>query len=389
MNITFLLRYWPIFGGGETVTRVLANKFVELGYGVSIAYVWDKRQEDMPFIDPRIKEYQIKGVKDRRHNISRFSYYLLERQLRKYIIENKTDIIINQWWPARIVYRAKKNMAVKMICCHHGNIIQAPIITTFKQQLLYLFFREKSYILKRYMMKKRLYDSFKYSDKWVMLSKAFVEEAKQLFHTNNSNGKICSISNPLTYTTSISEPEIYKKEKEILFVGRITNYQKRLTYIIDAWLMLQANASFSDWELVIVGDGLDLGEIKQYALSRNCPRVRFEGQQNPLEYYKRAVIFVMTSSFEGWGMTLLEAQQNACVPIVMDSFQSLHEIIQHEVNGVIVENNNIPQYVHELERLMADKEYWLKLALEGMNTSSRFSVENIIKQWESLFNSIM
>lgn len=38
----------------------------------------------------------------------------------------------------------------------------------------------------------------------------------------------------------------------------------------------------------------------------------------------------MTSAFEGFGMTLVEAQQYGVVPIVMDSYKSLHDIIKND-----------------------------------------------------------
>ena len=49
-----------------------------------------------------------------------------------------------------------------------------------------------------------------------------------------------------------------------------------------------------------------------------------KGQKNPEPYYNEASIFMMTSSFEGWGLTLTEAQQYGCVPLAFHSFASLN-----------------------------------------------------------------
>lgn len=38
MNIVFLLRPWPVYGGGETVTIALANEFVKRGHIVHVLY---------------------------------------------------------------------------------------------------------------------------------------------------------------------------------------------------------------------------------------------------------------------------------------------------------------------------------------------------------------
>ena len=38
MNILFLQRLWPVYGGGETVTITLANEMVLRGWNVGVLY---------------------------------------------------------------------------------------------------------------------------------------------------------------------------------------------------------------------------------------------------------------------------------------------------------------------------------------------------------------
>jgi glycosyltransferase involved in cell wall biosynthesis len=222
-----------------------------------------------------------------------------------------------------------------------------------------------------------------------MLCDVFVDECKELFNITNSDEKICAIPNPSSYDDFISEDELEEKNKELLFVGRISEGHKRISYIIKAWNEIEHRDDFSDWKLTIVGDGPDLDIEKDYARQYQCKRIHFKGHQNPLQYYKRSAIFLMTSENEGWGMTLVEAQQNGCVPVVMNSFASVHEIIQNDVNGLIVENDNIQEYVVALASLMSDDAYRLKLARKGLETCRQFAVDRIIKQWEVLFGELV
>lgn len=53
MNILFLLRLWPVYGGGETVTICLANEMVKRGHQVAVAYFKDSVRGQMPFVDER------------------------------------------------------------------------------------------------------------------------------------------------------------------------------------------------------------------------------------------------------------------------------------------------------------------------------------------------
>jgi glycosyltransferase involved in cell wall biosynthesis len=235
-------------------------------------------------------------------------------------------------------------------------------------------------------MKMQLSDDFTYSDRWVLLGDSFVTDCKKLFRRNNK--KIITIPNPLTYENGISVDDIQNKQKEILFVGRIDE-NKRLPYIIDAWKKLQNDTQFADWKLTIVGDGIYLEQIKYLSVSLHCERISFEGYQNPLEYYKRSSILVMTSANEGFPMVLVEGQQNGCVPIVMDSFPALHDIVIHDVNGLIAKNDDIPGFSSALKTLMSNDQYRLRLALKGLETCNRFSMVAVIQQWENLFSELI
>jgi glycosyltransferase involved in cell wall biosynthesis len=173
-----------------------------------------------------------------------------------------------------------------------------------------------------------------------------------------------------------------------LFVGRIDE-NKRLPYIIDAWNILQNKMECADWNLVIVGDGIDFIKIREYAVALGCERIYFKGYQNPLEYYKRASIFVMASANEGFPMVLIEAQQNGCVPIVMDSFPTLHDIVKNNENGLIVKNDDIPGFIDAVFSLVSNDARRKILAQNCMETCKRFSMDNIIKQWETLFRDVV
>jgi glycosyltransferase involved in cell wall biosynthesis len=388
MNIVFLLRYWPILGGCETVTRLLANKFVDLGYGVSIIFLWEKKQADMPFIDERINQVKIKGTSepDENHTISKSDYSLLKNCLHEYIADNKVDIIINQWWPAKLVFEAIKKTNTRLICCCHTNVYQNLIIRTFKQKIFYTVFGEWGH---RFRLKSRLKDYFYCSDKLVLLATSFIEESKKLFNVKEVDKKVCAIQNPLVYADFIKTSELKNKKKELLFVGRIDEQGKRITYLLESWKSLQDDEAAYGWRFVIVGNGKDVAYLKEYAMQLGCRNISFEGQQNPLSYYQRASIFISASPNEGWGMTLVEAQQNGCVPVVMDSYSSLHEIIHHNANGLIVKNNDIPAFTASIKLLISDDNMRIRLACNGIETCKRFSIDNISSQWEKLFQELM
>ena len=115
-----------------------------------------------------------------------------------------------------------------------------------------------------------------------------------------------------------------EKENTVLFVGRIDNRSKKIFTLLDIW----ENIDIDDWKLVIVGDGPDKKEVEKKA--NKIKNIEMVGFKVPDEYYKKASIFCMTSIFEGFPMSLTEAMQNGCVPIIFGSFPAAYDIIKDQ-----------------------------------------------------------
>lgn len=58
MNILFLLRLWPVYGGGETVTICLANEMVKRGWNVGVAYFKESMKENLLEISPKVHSFK-------------------------------------------------------------------------------------------------------------------------------------------------------------------------------------------------------------------------------------------------------------------------------------------------------------------------------------------
>ena len=97
---------------------------------------------------------------------------------------------------------------------------------------------------------------------------------------------------------------------------------------------------------------------------------------------------MMTSKYEGFGMTLVEALQNGCVPIVYDNFSVLHDIIQDKINGVIITSNNEQEFVNNLMLLMNDHRRRISYSLNGINSTQKFSKETICSCWNKLIKEL-
>lgn len=389
MNIIFLLRLWPVYGGGETVTICLANEMVKRGWNVSIAYFKDNVRENLPFIDQNVEAIKIDGIDCDEFHCSTSDASKVATRLTDIVNEKSIDVVIDQWWPVEFIKDLKQNIpSVKVIKCFHTALF-SPTRSDGIKGILKVVFKPLYNIVKRKKALAQVDEFLPYVDKYVFLSPTFQRQYE--FWTKDKEkwqGKLDAIPNPLVFDCEISEEALRQKENIALVVGRMLESPKKISLVIKVWHELEKYEDAASWNLKIVGEGPSLDDYKQMAHDLGLKRISFEGYQQPQPYYEKAKIFLMTSAFEGFGMTLIEAQQMGVVPIVMDSFLSLHDIVKDRENGLIVANEDLQGFVDAVLKLMKDDEKRIELAKKAMTTCRLFRPKNIVDRWERLFSNI-
>lgn len=382
-KVVFLLRYWAVYGGGETVTIALANEFVRRGLDVSILYLWDNVRSEMPYIDERIKAVRIAGDKNEDLQITDKK---LSVKLHDYIQENDIGFVINQWWLAETAYFGTRGTDAILIKCHHISVqgswnIKVHDLGSFLKYLLGPIYVKIS----KYLQVKAIDKFYKMSDYVSFLAPSYVKEYNKLTTLKIDKDRTISIFNPQVFEVNLPVEKYKQKQNVALFVGRMQEAQKGLKRLMDVWKLVEQSGKCNNWTLVMVGTGEDLESTKMYAKSLGLTNISFEGFQQPNSYYAKAKIFMMTSKTEGLPMTLIEAKQSMVCPIVMDTFSSLHDVITNGKDGIIVDEN-IEEMANKFISLVENPQLLEKL---GSDTSvtGRFSVIKIVDQWLDLFNN--
>lgn len=375
MNILFVEGSLPAhLGGVERVTRLLANGFETLGHKCFFAYYLN----DDPAISHDIKlKYDPSWTKEE------FCYFFISFTKTHHI-----ELIINQdlyFNGLLYYYKIYKNCGGRIINCYH----MSPNWKNYVKQRFGIRDRIKNFLFKACygcgIAEIKCREMYEIVSRFVLLSDSFIDDFSKV-HSIKDKSKFCGIPNPLTFPDVSSPDVINHKEKEVLIVSRLVDVHKNITGALRIWKMVEDIGT--DWTLRIIGYGEDEMMLKEYSSNLGLKRVSFEGKSsNPLDFYKRAQIFMMTSNFEGFGMTLTESLQNACVPIAFDTYSSLHDIIINGYNGYIINRGDEKCFANVMIKLQNDNALRYKFQLNALDSSRKFTIDSIMQQWSKILYS--
>lgn len=172
-------------------------------------------------------------------------------------------------------------------------------------------------------------------------------------------------------------------------VGRISDFHKRIILALRIWKEIENCEQFDSWNFDIAGDGPDFYLIQDTICALGLKRVRLLGQVNSFDVYKKAKILLLTSAFEGFPLVLNEAKQCACVPIAMDSFESVHELINNGEDGLIISNNDLNTFLEGLKYLMSHNDILREMSKKSVLNTRKYEVSRLCNIWMDLFKSIV
>lgn len=351
----------PIMGGIERVSSQLAIFLKEKGHNV---YFLCGLKTNGPEYTPSTKQFFLpNGFKGNKENRE----YILNL-IDKYNI----NVIINQTDFGSLFSRSYIPKKIKIVSVIH-NSYKAMLMAKPNLYKKLRYRLAMSYFLSKVALM---------SDKIIVFSEKFISEYKYFCKLPIRN-KFAIIPNFNTYP----EVENYdKKEKIVLYVGRLFNENKRVDRLLNIWKKIECKNK--EWYLNIIGDGEDREMLYDLSKSLNLKRVNFLGATNPEENYKKASIFCMTSSYESFGMVLTEAMQFGVVPILFNSYATASEIVNNNNDGFLINPFDLNEYSLKLIELINNEQLREKMSNNAKLSVKKFSIDNIGSLWIKLLNSI-
>jgi hypothetical protein len=311
-------------GGTERTTVTVATALTKL-YGAKCFSIYEK-PADTPKEECFVKEFLWTPQKKLEKNI---------QVLKNIIVKNRIDCVIIQgaFIHVKIFKKVVNGLKCKVILAHHFEPGSERVFFTFEDiikertnTLKGLLKKTIRIILFTYLRKKYISDlsnlyheAYMYADKVVLLSERLITPYLK-FGNFDCTEKFSIIPNSLSFKSEITNEEYKLKKKIALIVSRLDDKHKNISEAIEIWNNVKKTKLVQEWELKIVGEGVDEKKYKKSVKVNKIADISFMGRQNPIQYYKEASIFIMTSKSESWGLTLTEAQQMGCVPIAYNTY---------------------------------------------------------------------
>lgn len=385
MNILFLYRIYPSYGGVEVVTTLLANEFVKDGHKVAIASFESGNEGLLKQLDTQVQVLKL--------NMPVFSWRNV-RSLRRFCDDLKIDIIVNQWglpfYTSLLIKLARTN--AQLVSVLHGSPVVARTLLQTQEKIknatnaITRAFYKVILNFKRQTIKLGLRYNLYVNNKYILLSKSFIPVLEKFASVYNRKN-LLAIGNPITIETDYST---HKEEKlnNILFVGRMDLPNKRVDRIIEFWE--RCHDKLEDWNLIMVGDGPYKPILEERA--KALPRIQLEPfrEEPPTDFYKQSNILLLTSDLEGFGLVVIEAMSYGLVPVVYGSYEAIYDIIDHDDNGFITskpfDNKEFDEIV---VNICNNYEKRCQMSMNAVEKSRIFSIESIKEQWYRVFYEVL
>lgn len=189
------------------------------------------------------------------------------------------------------------------------------------------------------------------------------------------------ISNPLDRNAYCEEEFLGVRKKIIINVGRLTQ-QKNQKLLIKSFSNIATE--FKDYDLHIYGEGELKEELENLIESLQLKdRVFLKGVvHNAIKENNDVSLFVMSSNYEGYPNTLVEAMANG-IPSISTDFntKSARELFKNEECGWLAKVGNEYDLTEKMRQVLSNYKDAENKAKKGIYVREMLNSENICNKW--------
>jgi GalNAc-alpha-(1->4)-GalNAc-alpha-(1->3)-diNAcBac-PP-undecaprenol alpha-1,4-N-acetyl-D-galactosaminyltransferase len=197
------------------------------------------------------------------------------------------------------------------------------------------------------------------------------------------------IPNPVALPTSDPiDSQLNTDDRHLLAIGKLIP-QKGFDLAIEAFA--QVCQDRPEWTLTILGEGEMRDELEDLCTELGLEdRVFMPGVVKNIDaHLRKADIFVLSSRFEGFPVTLCEAMACGVPVIAANCLSGPREIVHNGIDGMLVMPDNVEALAMGLNQLMSDPGKRQYFSHHAPKVLDRFGVEPVMIIWNRAIEQVL
>jgi GalNAc-alpha-(1->4)-GalNAc-alpha-(1->3)-diNAcBac-PP-undecaprenol alpha-1,4-N-acetyl-D-galactosaminyltransferase len=351
-------------GGAERVAATLVNAWSSRGHDVVLMPTFSGRGECFYPISPKAQLVYLADLAGPLLRGRLLAYVQRLRALRRFMIEMNPDVVISFLPNVSImVLLASRGLRLNTVVSERTD----PFVMPVGQSLNIL-----RAIL--YPMASRL----------VVQTEVVASKFRGL---RRPLPPVTVIGNPIPEEFVVGEARLQRSDgvpKRLLAVGRLSE-EKRFDRLIQAFASISHR--HPNWTLRIVGEGPERTKLESVVARLSVSgRVELPGKRVDIKAeFMNADAFALTSRYEGFPNSLLEAMASGLPCVATDCPSGPSEISEHGRSAVLVPVDDFLALESALDELMGNPVKRSELAeLARRSVTERFLLEHILERWNKV-----
>ncbi len=242
-----------------------------------------------------------------------------------------------------------------------------PVILVQTNKMDVYFTKYSKYIFNKY---------HKHLNYFAIFTKYDMEKLKNIFP--NIFYEIKSKIKYIPRACTLSPPKKEKKlGKNLILIGRIMEDQKNFSGLIDIMKLLP-----KDFKLNIYGNGPEIEIERLKEKIDGFYNIEFHGPtKNVKEKLEENNIFIMTSFYEGFPNTLVEARSQGLPIVAYDTFESLRWLVKDNFNGYIIPFEDKQKFADSITKIINSEDTYYNMNKNALKMSESTEYSKIMKKW--------
>ena len=371
MKLLYIEKTLAIYGGMERVLTDKLNWLVE--YGECDVCLLIANQGDHPIVfplNPKIKYHDLGIMFHQVYRYPRWRRFRLLYHLHQLFCQRIAEMI--QLFSPDVIVCTRLDHVYDVVK------VRGSIPVVFESHNSYLAYKFEKYTWLQRLQIKFWHQALKKTQMIISLSQGDALEWKKINPNVHVIPNVVHLNDTGRYSDCCS--------KSAIFVGRYS-YQKDVHSLLKVWELVHQR--HQDWQLHVFGGYGSLQDELQYEMNRIGSNIVIHQPTTIIyEKYMKSSMLLMTSRFEPFGLVLPEAMSCGIPVVAFDCPYGPADIISDGVDGFLIRNHSISDYVEKVCLLIENENLIRKMGQAGIHSSQQYTANRVMPQWIKMFSEL-